>query len=100
MFEVSEKHRAVAEKCTNDFRMIVDRCEGDLMEIIAAALANAEREGMKRAEAICHARSKRHRDHAKKHELEGDSVSQTQYLVDATEAMWCSLEIRTGVEQS
>lgn len=49
---VSEKHREIAEKCANDFRMIGDGCEGDLIEIIAAALANAEREGMKRAAEI------------------------------------------------
>lgn len=95
MADVSEKHRAVAEKCTNDFRMIVDRCEGDLMEIIAAALANSEREGMKRAEAICYARSKDHHKQAKKYESEGDEDSQTQCLADAVEAMCCASDIRS-----
>ena len=42
----TEKHREKAEKVVNDFRM------GDLMEMIATALANAEREGMKRAAEI------------------------------------------------
>lgn len=50
---VSEKHHAIAEKCCNDFRMIDDGCEGDLMEIITRALSTAHREGfeegMKRA---------------------------------------------------
>jgi len=41
----TEKHRETAEKVVNDFR-------GDLMEMIAAALANSEREGMKRAAEI------------------------------------------------
>jgi hypothetical protein len=48
----TEKHRETAEKVVNDFRMIGDGCEGDLMEMIAAALANSEREGMKRAAEI------------------------------------------------
>jgi hypothetical protein len=48
----TEKHRETAEQIANDFRMIEDGCEGDLMEMIAAALANAEREGMKRAAEI------------------------------------------------
>lgn len=45
----TEKHRETAEQIANDFRMIGDGCEGDLMEMIAHALAKAEREGMKRA---------------------------------------------------
>lgn len=48
----TEKHRETAEKVVNDFRMIGDGCEGDLMEMIAHALAKAEREGMKRAAEI------------------------------------------------
>lgn len=48
----TEKHRETAEQITNDFRMIGDGCEGDLMEMIAHALAKAEREGMKRAAEI------------------------------------------------
>lgn len=49
----TEKHRETAEKVVNDFRMIGDGCEGDLMEMIAAALAKAEREGMKAERARC-----------------------------------------------
>lgn len=49
----TEKHRETAEQITNDFRMIEDGCEGDLMEMIAAALAKAEREGMEAERARC-----------------------------------------------
>ena len=52
MTSPTEKHRETAEKVVNDFRIIGDGCEGDLMEMIAAALANSEREGMKRAAEI------------------------------------------------
>lgn len=49
---VSEKHRDIAEVCANKFRLIENSCEGDLIEIVAAALAAAEREGMRRAAEI------------------------------------------------
>lgn len=49
----TEKHRETAEQIANDFRMIGDGCEGDLMEMIAAALAKAEREGMEAERARC-----------------------------------------------
>lgn len=43
----SDKHRETAEKCTNEFRLIRDGCERDMIEIIAAALAQVEREGFR-----------------------------------------------------
>lgn len=58
----TEKHRETAEQITNDFRMIGDGCEGDLMEMIAHALAKAEREGMKRAAAIANKHHECERD--------------------------------------
>lgn len=61
---------------------------------VAAALAAAEREGMRRAEAICYARSKDHHKQSKKYEADGDELSQTQCLADAVEAMNCAAYIR------
>lgn len=49
----TEKHRETAEQITNDFRMIGDGCEGDLMEMIAHALAKAEREGVEAERNRC-----------------------------------------------